>query len=50
MDTLQLELEAMLSASVVRKEALKEDIKILANIDKYKGGAGGSQQSGRKVS
>lgn len=52
-DTLQLELEAMLSTSVMRKGALKEDLKVLTNIDKYKGGAGGGAQgklqSGRKV-
>lgn len=38
-DPLQLELEALLSASVVRKMTLKEEIKILSNIEKYKGQA-----------
>ena len=36
-DTLQLELEALLSATVVRKLTLKEEIKVLANVDRYKG-------------
>ena len=36
-DALQLELEALLSATVVRKMTLKEEIKILNNIEKYKG-------------
>ena len=35
-DTLQLELEALLSATVVRKETLKEETKVLSNIEKYK--------------
>ena len=37
-DTLQLELEALLSATVVRKFTLKEETKVLANIEKYKSG------------
>ena len=36
-DTLQLELEAMLTAAVVRKMTLKEEIKVLTNADKYRG-------------
>merc|ERR1712029_1190899 len=36
-DTLQLELEALLSATVVRKLTLKEEIKVLANLERYKG-------------
>ena len=36
-DALQLELEALLSATVVRKLTLKEEVKILANIEKYRG-------------
>ena len=36
-DALQLELEALLSATVVRKMTLKEESKILNNIEKYKG-------------
>jgi hypothetical protein len=36
-DALQLELEALLSATVVRKMTLKEEVKILNNIEKYKG-------------
>ena len=37
-DTLQLELEALLSATVVRKFTLKEETKVLSNIEKYKSG------------
>ena len=37
-DTLQLELEALLSATVVRKVTLKEETKVLSNIEKYKNG------------
>ena len=37
-DTLQLELEALLSATVVRKFTLKEETKVLNNIEKYKSG------------
>ena len=37
-DTLQLELEALLSATVVRKVTLKEEIKVISNIEKYKSG------------
>ena len=37
-DTLQLELEALLSATVVRKVTLKEETKVLSNIEKYKSG------------
>ena len=36
-DTLQMELEAMLSATVVRKNTLKEELEILNDIEKYKG-------------
>ena len=36
-DTLQIELEALLSATVVRKLRLKEEIKILSNLERYKG-------------
>lgn len=36
-DTLQLELEALLSSTVVRKMTLKEEIKVLSNLEKYKG-------------
>ena len=37
-DTLQLELEALLSATVVRKFTLKEESKVISNIEKYKSG------------
>ena len=37
-DTLQLELEALLSATVVRKFTLKEETKVVNNIEKYKSG------------
>lgn len=36
-DTLQLELEALLSATVVRKLTLRDEIKVLANVERYKG-------------
>ena len=36
-DTLQLELEALLSATVVRKMTIKEETKILNNLERYKG-------------
>ena len=37
-DTLQLELEALLSATVVRKFTLKDESKVISNIEKYKSG------------
>ena len=37
-DTLQLELEALLSATVVRKFTLKEETKVVINLEKYKSG------------
>ena len=37
-DTLQLELEALLSATVVRKITLKEETKVVTNLEKYKSG------------
>ena len=36
-DALQMELEAMLSATVVRKTNLKEELDVLFDIEKYKG-------------
>ena len=36
-DALQMELEAMLSSTVVRKITLKEELDVLFDIDKYKG-------------
>lgn len=36
-DTLQLELEALLSATVVRKITLKDEVKVLNNLERYKG-------------
>ena len=36
-DALQMELEAMLSSTVVRKMTLKEELDVLFDIDKYKG-------------
>lgn len=36
-DTLQMELEAMLSSTVVRKITLKEELDVLYDIEKYKG-------------
>ena len=36
-DALQMELEAMLSSTVVRKITLKEELDVLYDIDKYKG-------------
>ena len=36
-DTLQMELEAMLSATVVRKMTLKEELDVIVNVERYKG-------------
>lgn len=36
-DTLQMELEAMLSSVVVRKMTLKEEVQVLSEAEKYKG-------------
>jgi len=50
MDTLQLELEAMLAATVAKKGTLRDELKILENADRYKGNkAGSSEQSGRRT-
>ena len=43
-DTLQVELEALLSATVVRKVTLKEEIKVLANVERYKGQSKGHKR------
>ena len=45
-DTLQVELEALLSATVVRKVTLKEEIKVLANVERYKGQSKGHKRVG----
>ena len=37
LDTLQMELEAMLAAVVVKKNTLKEEVKVVQNIEKFKG-------------
>ena len=37
LDNLQLELESILSASVIRRKHIKEEVEILTNLDKYKG-------------
>ena len=37
LDSLQLELESMLSSSVIRRRHLKEELDVVTNIDKYKG-------------
>ena len=36
-DTLQMELEALLSSTVVRKMTLKDEVKVLYDVEKYKG-------------
>ena len=36
-DALQMELEAMLSSTVVRKMTLKEELDVLCNVEKYRG-------------
>ena len=42
-DTLQMELEALLSSTVVRKMTLKDELKVLLDVDKYKGGKYGKR-------
>ena len=37
LDGLQLELELLLSSSVLKRRHFKEEVDILSNIDKYKG-------------
>lgn len=46
-DTLQMELEAMLTATVVRKMILKEESKNLAHVENFKGAS--SAKSGKRV-
>ncbi len=36
-DTLQLEIEALLSSTVVRKNSLQEEVKVIQHAEKYKG-------------
>ncbi len=45
-DTLQNELEAMLSVAVVRKQTLKEEVQVLYEIEKYKGQGKTGRKSG----
>ena len=51
LDTLQLEMEAMLAATVAKKNSLVEEVRVLDNVDKYRSKAGGSKGGQvRKVS
>ena len=37
LDNLQLELESILSSSVIRRKQIKDELEVLTNLDKYKG-------------
>ncbi len=43
LDPLQLEMEAMLAATVAKKNSLEEEAKVLDNVDKYRSKSGGSK-------
>ena len=46
LDAIQMELEAMLAATVVKKATLKDEVKIVQSLEKYKGSG---KNSGKKV-
>jgi hypothetical protein len=47
-ETLQVELEAMLAAAVVKKRAIAEEVKILQGLEKYKGTSAAAGKSANK--
>ncbi len=49
LNTLQLELEAMLAAAVLKKISLREEVGVLENVDRFRGTSSASGSAGRRV-